>query len=309
VEAAGSNPAPSTRREPWHSGKILNVVWELTKRGYAEKIIEGYSKRLRMLAKHISLDNPEAVKAFIANQKSWSNAYKESCANAYTHYVKEYGLSWEKPIYKRAHRLPNAPTTEQVNKIIAHAGRKNSMIFSILRDTGLRPIELHRLPLKNIDLNKGVIYPETAKSGMARALKLKKSSLAMLKEYVAKRDLNLNGRMFPTTTVMTHVFMRIRDRLARKLHEPELKRFGLYDLRHYFATMLYHKTKDFLYVKQQLGHRRLENTLVYTHLIDFKDEEYIVRVAKTVKEVCQLIEAGFEYVTDMEDVKLLRKRK
>jgi len=73
--------------------------------------------------------------------------------------------------------------------------------------------------------------------------------------------------------------------------------------------MLYHRTRDILYVEEQLGHRRLESTLIYTHLIDFKDEEYIVRVTKTVKEACQLIEAGFEYVTEMESVKLFRKRK
>ena len=73
--------------------------------------------------------------------------------------------------------------------------------------------------------------------------------------------------------------------------------------------MLYNKTKDILYVKEQLGHRRLENTLIYTHLIDFKDEEYVCRVAKTVKEASDLIEAGFDYVCDMEDAKLLRKPK
>jgi len=67
----------------------LNVLWELKKRGYAEKTIEGYSKRLKMLGKHIDLDNPENVKVFIANQAHWSNAYKESCVNAYTHYVSE----------------------------------------------------------------------------------------------------------------------------------------------------------------------------------------------------------------------------
>lgn len=90
-------------------------------------------------------------------------------------------MSWEKPVYKRSRRLPNVPTTEQVNKIIARSGRKYSMIFSVLRDTGLRPIELHRLTLKNIDLEKGIVYPETAKGGNARVLKLKKSTLAMLK--------------------------------------------------------------------------------------------------------------------------------
>jgi len=31
--------------------------------------------------------------------------------------------------------------------------------------------------------------------------------------------------------------------------------------------MLYHKTRDILYVKQQLGHRNIENTMIYTQLI------------------------------------------
>jgi len=78
--------------------------------------------------------------------------YKESMVNAYTHYVKNYGLVWIKPVYKRSQRLPSVPSTEQVNKIIAHAGRKYALVFSILPDTGLRPIELDRPTLKNIDL-------------------------------------------------------------------------------------------------------------------------------------------------------------
>lgn len=285
------------------------MIWELKSAGYSDGTLKGYSKRLKMLAKHVNLDNSGAVKSLIAGQESWSNSYKEGIVNAYTNYVRQYGLSWKKPVYKRSQRLPNVPTTEQVNRIIAHAGRKYALVFSILRNTGLRPIELHRLTLRNIDLEKGIIYPETAKGGNLRALKLKPSTLAMLKEYVVKSNSGLNETMFPSTDVVSHVFMRIRNRLAKRLHEPGLKKFRLYDLRHYFATMLYHKTKDILYVKEQLGHRRLENTLVYTHLISFKDEEYIVRVAKTVKEACKLIEAGFEYVTEIDGAKLFRKRK
>jgi len=37
--------------------------------------------------------------------------------------------------------------------------------------------------------------------------------------------------------------------------------------------------------------------------------EYTTRVAKTVKGVRALLEAGFEYVIDMDGVKLFRKRK
>ncbi len=73
--------------------------------------------------------------------------------------------------------------------------------------------------------------------------------------------------------------------------------------------MLYHKTKDILYVKQKLGHKRLENTLIYTHLVNFKAEEYTVRVAENLEEACKLVEAGFEYVTEMNGNKLFRKRK
>jgi len=310
AEVAGSNPAPSTVREPrYFESRIFKVIWQLKSRGYAERTLKGYSKRLKMLSKHVSLDNPESVKSFIASKDNWSNAYKEGIVNAYIHYVREYGLSWDKPIYKRRQRLPSVPTTEQVNKIIAHAGRKYALVFSILRDTGLRPIELRRLTLRNIDLEKGIVYPETAKGGNARALKLKPSTSAMLKEYAIINSFGLNEIMFPSPDVVSHMFMRIRNLLAKRLHEPGLKKFRLYDLRHFFATMLYHKTKDILYVKEQLGHRRLENTLVYTHLINFGDEEYIVRVAKTVKEACQLLEAGFKYVTEMEGARLFRKRK
>jgi site-specific recombinase XerC len=33
-------------------------------------------------------------------------------------------------------------------------------------------------------------------------------------------------------------------------------------------------TKDILHVKQTLGHKSLDNTMLYTQLIDFKDDEF-----------------------------------
>jgi integrase len=243
------------------------------------------------------------VKDFIA-QMQVSNCYKESIVNAYVHYVRINGLSWTKPVYKRAERLPNVPSTEQVDKIISGAGKKYSMIFSILRDTGLRPIELSRLSLKDIDLEKGIVYPQTAKGGSSRALKLKSSTLAMLKEYLVNHECK-----FPHTNRMTHMWIRCRNRIAKKLQEPELKKYRLYDLRHYFATMLYHKTRDILFVKQQLGHRRIEHTLIYTHLVNFKDDEYHAMVGRSIQECCKLVEAGFQFVCEVDGAKLFRKPK
>lgn len=39
------------------------------------------------------------------------------------------------------------------------------------------------------------------------------------------------------------------------------------------------------------------------------EDEYNVKVAHDVKEACQLIETGFEYVTEMDGAKIFRKRK
>jgi len=60
---------------------------------------------------------------------------------------------------------------------------------------------------------------------------------------------------------------------------------------------------------QLLGHRNIKNTLMYSQLIDFKDDEYVAKVAGSEKEVCQLVEAGFEYVCDYNGSKISRKRK
>jgi hypothetical protein len=58
-----------------------------------------------------------------------------------------------------------------------------------------------------------------------------------------------------------------------------------------------------------LGHRNINNTLIYTRLIDFKEDDYIAIIAHSEQEVCQLIESGFEYVCDFQENKIFKKRK
>jgi len=40
-----------------------------------------------------------------------------------------------------------------------------------------------------------------------------------------------------------------------------------------------------------------------------QNDEFHVKVARTLDEACELVEAGFEYVTDMDGGKIFRKRK
>ncbi|MEM3629165.1 MAG: site-specific integrase [Candidatus Bathyarchaeia archaeon] len=97
--------------------------------------------------------------------------------------------------------------------------------------------------------------------------------------------------------------------MAAKLGNPRLLQITFHTFRHWKATMEYAKTKDILHVKQILGHRNINSTLIYTQLVNFEADEYYSATAKTTEEAKTLIEAGFEYVCDMEGVKLFRKRK
>jgi hypothetical protein len=48
---------------------------------------------------------------------------------------------------------------------------------------------------------------------------------------------------------------------------------------------------------------------MYTQLIEFKEDDYVCKAAKMVEQVKKLVEAGFEFVCDIEGAKLFRKRK
>jgi hypothetical protein len=100
-----------------------------------------------------------------------------------------------------------------------------------------------------------------------------------------------------------------RAELASKLNNPRMRKIGFKTLRHWKASTLYRQTRDILLVKQTLGHRDIRNTLVYTHLLNDLDTDYVCKTARTLAEASALIEAGFDYVTEFDGMKLFRKRK
>lgn len=98
-------------------------------------------------------------------------------------------------------------------------------------------------------------------------------------------------------------------KMSEKLGNPRLLRIHFHTLRHWKATMEYHRTKDILYVMKLLGHKSIANTLIYTQLVEFEGDEYHSAIANNVEEAQKLIEAGFEYVCSHRDEMLFRKRK
>ncbi len=281
----------------------------MKKNAYADSTIIYTGKRLRHLKKYGNLEDPESIKAFIA-KKDCSNAYKESLIEAYALYCKTHQIEWEQPFYNRYDKQPRIPTEERLNAIIADASPRLALALSIVKDLGLRPIELTWLKLKDIDLDSGTVTITSAKHCVGRTLRIKPQTLAMLKKYVGLKNKGLNDRLFlGTSASLSRNYNVVRNRVAEKLADPTIKTIRLYDFRHFKASTEYAKTKDLLHVKALLGHKDLRTTLRYTQLITFGADEYHVKVAKNVQEASALIENGFEYITEMDGVKLFRKRK
>lgn len=150
------------------------------------------------------------------------------------------------------------------------------------------------------------IMPE--KGSNTRICKLSNKLFAMLEE-LPKDDHTIFSH-YKHLKSLRRCFQRYRQRTAHKLANPRLLQIRFHTLRHWKATTEYSKTKDILHVKQLLGHKRLENTLLYTQLVDLEDaDDYVCKVARTPNEIHDLIETGFDYVCDQDDLKFFRKRK
>jgi site-specific recombinase XerC len=75
-----------------------------------------------------------------------------------------------------------------------------------------------------------------------------------------------------------------------------LLKIKFHSLRHFKVTTEYNRTKDILHVKQLLGHKRIDSTLVYAQLVQFESQDYHSAIANIIQEAAVLVEQGFEYV-------------
>lgn len=151
-----------------------------------------------------------------------------------------------------------------------------------------------------------VTINQPEKDGLPRQFKVSAKLIAMLNALP-----KTNKRVFGNSLLKSiHTnFRKQRARIAHKLKNPRMRRITFHTLRHWGATMEYHRTKDILHIKERLGHRDIESTLIYTHLVNFEGDEYHVKTGKNLREDQELLKSGFEYVTERNGVKIYRKRK
>jgi integrase len=291
------------------SSQIAYILYGLQNSGKSADTIKSINKSLTLLARNTNLNKPKQVLNFIAN-RNVTNGTKQSLCYAYKKYCKQYQIEAQIPFYQPKAKPIKLPTKEKLLIFITNASKRLATKLTLSMETGLRPIEVHSLKVKDIDLEQRLVYPTTAKHGAPRTLKISMQLATMLQEHIIKKQLNQNDIIFPNTTEQYGKnFRHLRNRLAKKLHDPTLKNIRLYDFRHYFCTKKLYDTRNTFIVMNLMGHKRLETTQKYMHLLNLIEDNWIGAEANTKEEALKLIDNGFEYVTDFNGTKLFRKRK
>jgi integrase len=140
-------------------------------------------------------------------------------------------------------------------------------IARIILDTGMRPEEVFRMRVENLDFNQKTIFNPYGKTKAARRkIPMTDDALCLLKPRVKKA----------TTLATPYLFRSRRDvqkpiGSVKKAHCAAVKRakirryFRLYDLRHTFATRAVDAGTDLPTLSSLLGHASILMTMRYVH--------------------------------------------
>jgi len=292
-------------------GKIVEYAWWMKKEGYRESTIILRTRIMKRLVKlGANILDPESVKEAIAKQNTWNENTKLNAVNTYTIFLKMSGWTWIPPIYKETRKLPFIPSELEIDQLIASCGKKTATFLQTLKETAMRAGEASNLEWVDVDIDQKVIRVTPEKNSNPRIFKVSNKLIGMLKG-LPKKSKKVFGEI--TLVSLRGTFCSSRRIAAEKLQNPRILQIHFHTLRHWKATTLYHQTKDILYVMNFLGHKSIKNTLLYVQLADaiFQEapDEFTTRVAKTVKGARALIEAGFDFVLEVDDLKIFRKRK
>ncbi len=292
--------------------EIIELLWYLKKQGkYSDATIKTRIKLLKYLSEKycVDLHDPEAVRSLLSTNDKWANGYKQNFVSAYDSYAEMLKIHWEPPYYENKKSLPFVPLEKEVDALVAGCSKKVGTCVLALKETGFRIGELWQCKWTDLDEENFTLKCIAEKHGNPRQIKISSRLMARLLALPKTNNYIFgNGNL----NAFRWKYDRQKHALSIKLQNPRLKQIRFHTLRHFKATKEYAMTRNILHVKEILGHRNINSTLVYTHLVPVDDEaeNYHHATAKDEKEAGELIEQAWQYVlTTPQGIMMFRKPK
>lgn len=138
-----------------------------------------------------------------------------------------------------------------VSLLNSYKGLRDSIMLRLQLFSGARKSEI--LKLTPNSFTKNTVTISATKNSNDRTIPLKQSFYLEIINYINSHKLNPNAKLFP---ISSRQYSRIWD-----FWKPTKK--GTHVLRHTFGILLYKKTKDIHMVRRLLGHKNINNTMIY----------------------------------------------
>ncbi len=195
----------------------------------------------------------------------------------------------------RQQRLPKVLSEDEVARLIAAAGetprdaRRNSCLMELLYATGLRVTELVSLPVAAVRGDPEALFVK-GKGGKERLVPLSAPARQTLALWLEQRDRTeaaakaeghaASRYLFPSSGKSGHLtrhrfFTLIKEFAVRAGVSPA--KVTPHSLRHAFATHLLAHGADLRSIQTLLGHADVATTEIYTHVIDERLRDLVLR--------------------------------
>lgn len=146
---------------------------------------------------------------------------------------------------------------------------RNALMILLALECGLRASELLGICIRDVDFVHGSVSIKSLKGSNARVLPISKRLAAELRVQVLRAYKADHAAQIPKELSVFKISYNRFEQVWRMFRPSPLK--TLHCLRHTFAVNTYLRTRDIMLVKTALGHRRIENTMVYVNYIYAQD--------------------------------------
>lgn len=159
---------------------------------------------------------------------------------------------------------------------------RDKAIFGIIYLYGLRVSEATLLKLEDVDLQGKRIFIRRVKGGIGGEKPLFRTVGGRLKKYLKKRsprgDNLFTGKQ---GNLKKERIQQLFKRYARKAGLDS--KFSVHCLRHSIAVHLLETGEGIEFVRDHLGHKNIQNTMVYAQITDKRREEVFKRIEGSSK--------------------------
>jgi integrase/recombinase XerD len=207
--------------------------------------------------------------------------------NNFFEWMRRKGLLGKNPFHDMEYPTPSYEDRKflkkvEIEKIIAavhlHSGsallmKRNLVIFYTLLFCGLRREELLCLTIRDIDLERRIltVRAETSKIPRTRYIPLHSQLLFHLKEYLKERKQFTTPYLIVSSKQDDGLSFDGLKHLVAKINQCSKVSFHVHQFRHTFAVNFLNTSNNIAKLKQLMGHKSINMTLVYLRSLPTKE--------------------------------------